>query len=414
MASHYSTDKEAPLDLRKWRPLPLICMVLGGIGVLIGFLMPSLRERFAFSWLTSYMFYLSLVLGAFFMVLAHHLFDASWSVSIRRINEHMACLAPIMAVLFIPIYVYRKTLYEWMDIPRHTDHALDAKYPLFTDSGFLLVAVICFVLWTYFTWRLRANSLAQDKDGLAVQTRRMRVLSSFGVVVFGLSVTLAAIMWIKGLQYHWFSTMFGVWYFAGSAWLVIATDYFIAMLLKRMGPLREVAGQTQFYFLGSLLLAFTVFYAYITFAQYFIIWNANIPEETFWYVLRERGTWFDISQVIIFGHFFIPFLLLLRIDVKLIFPIMTGLTAWAWLMHYIDMQFNIMPAASFAKEGFSPHLLDVACLLFMGGLLSKIWMIWYFKHPPYPQKDPRIAETMGVYVAPIAAPRRVDAEGNAA
>jgi hypothetical protein len=414
MASHYSTDKVAPLDLRKWKSLPLICIVLGGIGVLIGFCVPSLRVHIAFSWFTAFMFYLSIVLGALFMVIIHHLFDASWSVAIRRINEHLACLAPVMAVLFIPVFLYRHTLYEWMDIPRHTKHAVDAKYPLFTEAGFVIVALVCFGLWTYFSWRLRANSLAQDKTGDPIHTKRMRVLSSFGVVVFGLSLTLTSIMWIKGLQYHWFSTMFGVWYFAGSVWLVLATDYFMAMVLKRTGPLREIAGQTQFYFLGSLLLAFTVFYAYITFAQYFIIWNANVPEETFWYVLREKGTWFDISQVIIFGHFFIPFLLLLRIDVKLMFPMMTGLTVWAWLMHYIDMQFNIMPAAPFAANGFSPHILDLACMLFMGGVLTKIWLFWFFKHPPFPQKDPRIAETMGVYVAPIAAPTRVDAEGHAA
>jgi hypothetical protein len=116
--------------------------------------------------------------------------------------------------------------------------------------------------------------------------------------------------------------MYAVYYFAGSAWLTIATVYVITMTLDRLGVLREVLHNHQYYFLGSLLFAFTVFYAYIHFAQYFIIRNANLPEEAFWYVIREKGTWFWVGMVIIFGNFFLPFLALLRIDVKSVFPFM--------------------------------------------------------------------------------------------
>jgi len=420
MASHQTTEIVPPLDLAKWRSLPVVCIILGGIGVLVGFAVPSLHERFAFSWLVAFMFFLSIVMGGLFLTLMHHLFDASWSISIRRINEHLACLSPVMAVLFIPIIIFRKTLFHWMNIPPGSDHGLDSKHPLLTQPGFFIVAIACFALWTFFSWALRAASLAQDKDGDARHTKRMRVLSSFGIVTFGLTLTLASIMWIKALQHHWFSTMFGVWYFAGSVWLTLATVYVLTMGLKRMGPLREIVGPTQFYFIGSLLFAFTVFYAYVTFAQYFIIWNANIPEETFWYVLREispstgqRNTWFWISQIIIFGHFFVPFLILLRIDVKHWFPLMTGLAIWAWLMHYCDMHFNIMPAASFGKDGFSPSLLDVACMLFFFGVLSKIWIGSFFKYPPFPQKDPRIAEALGVYIEPATVSGAVASRGHA-
>jgi hypothetical protein len=401
MASHATTENVAPLDLSGWRLVPLVLMVLGGLGALIGaFVSPT---QFAFSWLTTFMFYLSLVLGGLFLVLAHHLFDASWSVPIRRINEHLACLAPVMAVLFIPLAILRKSIWQWMNIDPHADHALHSKHALLNQGGFFIVAIACFIIWTVVSWALRSQSLAQDVTGSASHTKRMRVIASFGVVLFALSLTMGAIMWIKALHHQWFSTMFGVWYFAGSTWLTLATVYVITMCLKRTGPLRDVARNTQFYFIGSLLFAFTVFYAYITFAQYFIIWNANIPEETFWYVLREKGSWFDISQVIIFGHFFVPFLLLLRIDIKHMFPIMTALAVWAWLMHYCDMHFNIMPAFEKRADGFGLSWLDIATMMFFGGLLSKIWMIWYFKHPPFPQKDPRIAETLGVYVEPVSA-----------
>ena len=100
-----------PLDLSKWRKVPLILTVVGAIGVLLGMLIPSQRDQFAFSWLTAFMFYLSLMLGGLFLVISHHLFDANWSVPIRRINEHLACLAPVFAILFIPLAVMRHRIW---------------------------------------------------------------------------------------------------------------------------------------------------------------------------------------------------------------------------------------------------------------------------------------------------------------
>src|SRR5439155_6972226 len=136
------------------------------------------------------------------------------------------------------------------------------------------------------------------------------------------TLTLDAIMWVKALTHEWYSTMYGVYYFAESVWVTLGVVFVIMMILNRQRIITKVLHEHQYYFLGSLLFAFTVFYAYIHFSQYFIIWNGNMPEETFWYVVRERGTWFWVGIVIIFGHFFIPFLALLRIDVKNVFSYM--------------------------------------------------------------------------------------------
>ena len=357
------------------------------------------REQFAFSWLLAFMFYLSLCMGALFLVIAHHLFDAGWSVPIRRFCEHIAALVfPWMALLFIPIALMAKTLYGWMRVPiPRLDHALHAKQPLFTMAGFYVVAVLCFLVWWLLTNRLRYWSLKQDQTGEAKATYRMRFYSCIGVVLFALSLTFAAIMWMMGLQYQWFSTMYGVYYFAGSVWVMLATAYVITMILDRQGVLTEVLHEHQYYFIGSLLFAFTVFYAYIHFAQYFIIWNGNMPEETFWYVVREKGTWWWIGLIIIFGHFFIPFLALLRIDVKSVFPYMFALCIWAWLMHWLDLSFNIMPVPH--PEGFPWQWLwlSFGCWAFMGGLLTSRFLKEYAAHPPYPMKDPRLLEAMGFY-----------------
>lgn len=378
-------------------------MVIGGLGAAIGWAVPSLRQQFAYSWLLAFMFFLSLCLGGFFLVLLHHLFDASWSVAIRRFEEHIACLLPIMAALFIPIAILAPSIpmYPWMALDPHLDHALHAKQPMFTIPGFYIVAAFCFLAWWIFPYKLRSWSLRQDQTGASLCTFQMRKWAAVGIFFFAITLTLAAIMWMKALQHEWFSTMYGVYYFAGSVWTTIATVYMLTVVLQRTGPLRQVVHEETFYFIGSLQLAFTVFYAYIHFSQYFIIWNANLPEETFWYVVREKGTWWYVGLTIIFGHFFLPFLLLLRIDWKLKLPVMGFICVWAWLMHFLDLSFNIMPVLH--PNGFVLHWLDIACWLFIAGVLSTFFIKFFNSHPPFPQKDPRFAETLKVYVAPASA-----------
>jgi hypothetical protein len=404
MSAHREFPSSPPLDLSRWRTVPTWLVLVGGLGAAIGWAVPSLRPQFAYSWLLAFMFFLSLCLGGLFMVLLHHLFDASWSVAIRRFEEHMAYLLPVMAILFIPIAILAPKLpiYRWMSIIPHTDHALNAKQPLFTIPMFYVVAVFCFAVWWLLSYKLRFWSLRQDETGAAECTFKMRKWSAVGIFLFAITVTLAAIMWMKALQHQWFSTMYGVYYFAESVWVTMATIYVLTLVLQRAGPLREVVHPETYYFIGSLQLAFTVFYAYIHFSQYFIIWNANMPEETFWYVLREKGTWWDIGMVIIFGHFFIPFLLLLRIDWKLKLPMIVFIFVWAWMMHFVEISFNVMPVLH--PNGFVLHWLDVACLAFIGGVLAMVFIAYFRAHPPYPQKDPRFAEALKVYIPPVSAP----------
>lgn len=395
MTPDEALDHAPPVNLDRFAKLPNILIGVGGLLALIGAFAQT--KQFGFSYLLAFMFFSSLCIGGLFLTIAHHLFDANWSLPLRRVNEHLAFLAPVLAVLFIPIAVLAPKMYPWMTVADpHADHALHAKMPLFTIPGFYVTSALILGIWCFFSWRLRAWSLKQDQVGGEEPTRKMRVLASFGVVGFAVSLTFAAIMWMKALMHQWFSTMYGVWYFAGSVWTTLITVWVIMLILKRNGPLKQVAKAKQFYFTGSLFFAFTVFYAYITFSQYFIIWNANIPEETFWYIRREKGSWWDIGQIIIFCHFFVPFLMLLRIDFKLKAAIMIPLMLWAWLMHFIDLSFNIMPVLH--PDGFVLHWLDIGCFALIGGVLAKVFVQYFKSHPPYPLKDPRLCETLGIHV----------------
>ena len=400
MASYPTTTAPGErLVLPAWaRKLPLILI---GIGVLLGGITAVVNlKQFAYSYLLAFMFFLSICLGGLFLVLIHHLFDAMWSAPIRRVNEHLAFLLPVMGILFIPIAVLAPfKIYPWLhemiEQGPHGDHALAAKQPIFSLPWFYGIAVGLFLIWTWLSYNLRKWSLRQDKTGDALCTYKLRKYSAGGIYIFALTLTLAAIMWIKSLEHQWFSTMYGVYYFAASVWVTCATVYLITLFLKRTGPLDAVVGPRQFLDIGVLLFAFTVFYAYIAFSQYFLIWNAAMPEETFWYVKREAGSWWDISMLIIFGHFFLPFLSLLRIDAKVWLPLMIPLCAWAWLMHFVDLAFNILPVLH--PKGYVLHWADIGCMAFIGGVLALVFIKYFTSHPPYPLKDPRLGEALGVH-----------------
>jgi hypothetical protein len=393
-ADSTSTHPPAPLDLSKWAKVPNLLIgagiVLAGLGAFLN------TKQFAYSWLLAFMFCLSLCLGSLFLVIVHHLFDAGWSVPPRRFLEHIAsCLFPWMAIFFIPILLLAKTIYPWLTVNPEVDHAVRAKLPVFTVPGFYVVAAVNFLVWWVLSAGLRRWSIAQDATGDAKCTFKMRGYAYWGIFAFAVTLTLAAIMWMKSIQYEWFSTMYGVWYFAASAWTALGVAYAIMAVLNRQRVITHVLHDHQFYFMGTLLFAFTVFHAYVSFSQYFIIWNANMPEETFWYVLRERGTWFWVSMVIIFGHFLLPFLTLLRIDIKSSPKFVVPLAIWGLLMNYVDITFNITPAVS--PEGYPIKWiwLDAGCIALMVGVLAKVFVAKYRSAAPYPIKDPRLIEAMG-------------------
>jgi hypothetical protein len=387
----------------RWTKRAVIAAGVGAVLAVVGATSASRGDgaagfgtQLGFSYLQAFMFFLSLCLGGLFLTVIHHLFDASWSVPVRRLNEHLACLAPVMFVLFIPILILARDIYPWMRIADPaSDAALHAKSPLFTPGGWYGISILLFVLWTFVSFNLRRNSLAQDVTGAAVNTRNMRVHAAYGIFVFALGLTMGAILWMKGLEHQWFSTMYGVYYFAGSVWTTLATLYVITLGLKKAGPLALVAQRNQFHDIAKLFYAFTVFYAYIHFSQYFIIWNGGMPEETFYYVQREQGSWWDIGMLIVFGHFLLPFLAFARIDAKLNVAVAVPVCVWAWIMHYCDMSFNVMPVLR--PKGFELSLADVGCWLFVGGVAAVAWLRYLASHPVYPLKDPRLGEALGVH-----------------
>jgi hypothetical protein len=383
-----------PLDLSGWRKAPAALMVAGavlsGVGAVVN------PAEFGFSWLLAFIFFLSIALGALFLVMVHHLSDAGWSVATRRICEHIASLLfPWLALLFLPVALLAKKIYSWMTLDPAGNTALQAKLPVFTMPGFFITSAAFFGLWWLLSSRLRRWSLAQDETGAALCIHRMRFHSGWGIVAFALTLTFAGVLWMQAVQYQWFSAIYGVYFFASCAWASLAAVYLVTMLLQRQRILDRVLHGNQFYFLGLLFFAFTIFQAYVEFMQYFVIWNANTPSETFWYLIRENGSWWWVGLLLIFGHFLLPFFVLLPVKAKTDFKVMLPVCAWALAMNFLDLSFNLLPAKHPDGYPFRWLWLQIGCLAFMGGLLGRAFLKNFNRHAPFPQKDPRLAEAMG-------------------
>ena len=386
-----------PLDLSGWRKLPVVLMVFGGVLSALGALINP--AEFGFSWLLAFMFYYSLALGALFMVMVHHLTDAGWSVGLRRFSEHLASLLfPWLAILFLPVLFFAKSIYLWLTLSPDTNNLVAAKLPVFTCSGFIITSAIFFGIWWLLTSQLSRWSLKQDETGAAECTYKMRFYSGWGIVAFALTLTFSGVLWMNATSLQFFSCIYGVYFFSDCAWIGLAAVYIIAAVLLRQGILGPVLQKKYFYFIGVLLLGFTLFSAYTEFAQYFVVWNANMPEETFWYLVRENGNWWILGLILIFGKCFVPFFILLPEKVKMNFKIIVPLCLWIGLMHALDLGYNIFPALH--PEGYPLKWLwlPLGTLMFMGGFLATIFLKKFHAHPPYPQRDPRLLEAMGVSV----------------
>ena len=370
-------------------------MAVGVVLCLIGLVKD--RSEFGYARLTAFMFYLTIALGGLFMVMIHHLTDAGWSVGIRRFCEYLgALLFPWLAILFVPVLLLAPQIYHWMTLSPHDNRALTAKWPLFTWPGFTVASLVMFGIWWLLSSRLRFWSLKQDEAGDAVCTHWMRFHSGWGILAFAGTITLASVLWMKSLQYQYSSTIYGMYFFGSCAFVGVATVYLVTLILQRQGVLTKVLRDSPFYYLGTLLFAFTLLYSYFGFAQYFVVWNGNIPIENFWYLIRENRSWWCLDMLLIFGHFLLPFLVLLPIFVKSNFKVMFWVCVWSWAMNYADMVFNILPVLH--PEGYPFHWvwLQFGCLAFMGGLLTRVFIRNFNAHAPYPKKDPRLLEAMGV------------------
>ncbi len=408
-----------------------IGLSLAGVGLLLG--ASQHNSRYAMSWLLGLSFWLSLGIGMLFLIMIWYVFDAGWPVIIRRQLEHGLAAMKWLALLFIPLILvslfsgYPGLIWKWMDpsysLPGGETVASDVLYQAksgYLNVGFFIARVVVyFGVLVFLAERLRKVSFTMEQDGDVKWARQARILSAFGIIATALAATFAAFDWFMSLSYHWFSTMYGVWFFAASIRGATAAAVIICILMMQNGRLGGgLFNRGHRYLLGCMLLAFTVFWAYIVFSQYFLIYNANIPEETYWFNDRlfalEGGlsAWGWMLLGLVFFHFLFPFLNLLWYKTKVITSRLMFISAWIIVFHLVDLYYNIIPRQKTVEitdanpMGYvvSPVIyngldivFDLAALVGVGGIC-----VWAFLRSMktvevIPIRDPRIESAVNCH-----------------
>ncbi|HPA81176.1 MAG TPA: hypothetical protein PLS95_10220 [Thermoanaerobaculales bacterium] len=355
-------------------------------------------ERLLETYLVSFSLFLALTLGALFFVMLQHITRAGWSVVVRRIAEALACNVWLMAALALPILLGMGHLYHWS----HSDAAagdpiLAGKSGFLNPAFFVVRLVVYFAIWGGLAWFFHRTSTRQDGSFDPRLTVRMERAAGPGLVLYALSTNFAAFDLLMSLDPHWFSTIYGVYFFAVSVVCFLAVMPKILVGLQVKGVLARSVTIEHYHDLGKLLFAFVVFWAYIAFSQYMLIWYGNIPEETQWYLKRQTGDWAWVSLALLIGHFVLPFLVLVSRAVKRR-PRLLALTGiYMVVMTWLDLYWLVMPEFSpgVARIG----LIDGLCFLGVAGLYTLALAVRLKRHSLIAEGDPRLQESLAFHTA---------------
>src|SRR5687767_523898 len=377
-----------------WNRIPVIAAVCALLGIAASAILGAANpKQFFLSWLVSFLFFLSLALGALFFVLIQYAAQGGWGIVVRRIGETIFATIPVMAALFLPLLLGLHDLYEWThaEALQH-DALLRWKSPYLNVPFFLIRAAIFFVLWSFIAILYYRGSRGQDATGDPKVSARLRRFAGPALIVLALTQTFAAIDWIMSLTPHWYSTMFGVYFFAGSFVGFIALLSVVVVAMRGAGLLETLISPEHLQDIGKFLFAFTAFWAYIAFSQFFLMWYGNMPEETIWYKTRMEGSWMTVSVLLLVGHFVAPFLYLMGRSVKRNGATLAVGGLWLLAMHFVDLYWQVMPTLH--PEGFRPALLDVTSLMAVGGsfVAAVSWLMR--RQALVPLRDPRLSESL--------------------
>jgi len=366
--------------------------ILLGLGVILGavaFLVDS--SRAFFNYLITFMFVLSVAVGALFIVALEYLAGADWSVPFRRIPEFFAGAIPLLAVLVIPLLFGFHDLFHWTHTEDvEADKILQGKTPYLNEVFFIIRTVLCIGVWYIFYRLFTRNSRKQDATGDQKLTKKNITLSAIFIPIFAVTITIAAVDWLMTLEPHWFSTIFGIYFFSGSMIATLAAITLAAILLKEKGYLHPKITNEHFYSLGALMFAFVNFWAYIAFSQYMLIWYADLPETTFWFLQRWEGPMMYVSLGLIFIHFVIPYFGLVSLPSKTDPKRLKIMSVWLLFAHGLNLYWLIMPTYFTGKEVPVITWMEFTFPLIAIALFIIIFVIHAKKFNLMPVRDPKL------------------------
>jgi len=363
--------------------------VLAGAVTLLAGVALAPQRAWANLLLVSY-FLLGLGLAGIFFVALHYASGASWHVAFRRVPEAMSAVLPFAAAGLAAVFVFRSSLYPWTMGEKHAEgfQGIWLNFPFF-----LLRAGVYFLLWILFAAAIVKISRRQDQDGDAAHTRRNIRLSVIFLIVFAFTVWLASYDWIMSLEPHWYSTIFGVYNFAGLFSSGLAALILLVAWLRRAGALRDFVTEEHFHDLGKLLFAFCTFWMYIWFSQYMLIWYANFTEESAYYVHRQHGFWHPLFFLNVVLNWGVPFLALLPKATKRSASTVTKVALVVLAGRWLDLYQMILPAV---EPGPKPPFGVWEAGLVLGGigLFLLVFTRAMRQAAPVPVRDPYLMESL--------------------
>jgi len=314
-------------------------------------------QRALQNYLIMYLFLISIGVGSLFLIALEYIVNAEWSVPIRRIIEFLASLIPYLIVLALPLLIKLNIIFEWTHIAVvRDDKVLFDKSPYLNITFFVVRAVVFLLIWNLFYWLITRNSLKQDTSGDQALTKRNIKLSAVFIPCFAITITFTAIDWLMSLEPHWFSTIFGIYFFSGTIVAALSAVTLIVVLLKENNYLHPKIIDDHLYSLGALLFGFVNFWGYIAFAQYLLIWYADVPEENFWFMHRWQNGWWIVSLLLIITHFVVPYIVLLSQPAKMDHKKLKFSAALLLCAHILDLFWIVMPSSQ--NSSFSISWID--------------------------------------------------------
>ncbi|HET6177659.1 MAG TPA: hypothetical protein VFE61_12045 [Candidatus Sulfotelmatobacter sp.] len=372
----------------------IVGVVFGIVAVILAFKSP---DEFYRAYLLGFMCWLGVALGSMAILMIRHLTGGGWGMVIRRILGAAMRTVPLLAALFIPIILGMKHLYIWArplsevtDKHLH-DHLVDITKIYLTTNGFWMRAAFYFAIWNLLSFLLSHWSRQTDKAGAPDNTERFKAVAGPGLILYGFTISFAAIDWVMSLDPSWISTIFGLVILIGEVLSAMCFAVVVERILYNYKPMSEMLKPDFVHDHGKWMLTFIMVWAYFSFSQWLIIWAGNLPAEITYYMRRLHGGWGSVGLFVVIFHFAVPFAILLSRPFKRNIRKLVWLAVWLMLMRYIDLFWVIEP--NFSKT-FTFTIADVVVPVAIGGF----WLAYFFRNlgalPLLPAYDPSAGEVL--------------------
>ncbi len=411
----------APAELAAWRMRALIVSAVFGILSLAAFSWTHEgRNHLLRAYLSGYMNCFNLAGGALVVLMLQYVSGGKWGLLLRRPLEAMTRTLPLVALMFLPVIVFGKHLYQWMAYPTQEsteaafkqglidkEQALTANFkrPMLNPSMMIVESVGIFAILLVFMYLLNKWSLQSDADpargtesSFEYWRTKFENLSGPGILIYVVLMTVGAIVWIKALDVTWYSSIWGLQFLVAQGYAVLAFSILSVVLLSRYEPMRTLLRITELHDLGKFLFAFVMLNIYLTFAEFLIIWSGNLPDEIPWYLARIHGGWWTICSLDFIAHWLIPFCLLLSRDLKRRPNRMIWITCWMLFARVVDMFWLVEPNFKGTAGNLVGEPLSVLAYITVPATLLSLWVAYYLtqlmKRPLVVINDPHLEEIL--------------------